>query len=188
MDPAPVYERGELLQRRPAAQSTAQSCERPARSGSIVANVNTDEMDVRASEPQALSAFQEIVPANADEPDVPAASWEGFREFWIQRRKIEDRNRSICSFYLVPIDGQPLPSFRPGQFLTFRLPIEDPVTHQPKTVVRCYTRRTWVFRFWSASFGSQGKASRRVIAWPMATSDNPAMGREGRAPGRTTQV
>ena len=97
------------------------------------------EMDVRANELQALSASQKIIPSNADEPDVPADSWAGFREFWVQRREVEDGNRSICSFYLVPIDGQPLPSFRPGQFLTFRLPIEDPATHQPKTVVRCYS-------------------------------------------------
>ena len=27
-----------------------------------------------------------------------------------------------------------------------------------------YTRRTWVFRFWSVPFAPQGKASRRVIA------------------------
>ena len=51
-----------------------------------------------------------------------------------------------------------------------------------------YTRRTWVLRFLSASFVSQGKALRRVIAGPMARSDNAAMGREGRAPVRKTQV
>ncbi len=97
------------------------------------------EMDARASDPQALSASQEIVPPKASEPGVPAASWEGFRDFRVQRREVEDGNGSICSFYLVPVDGQPLPRFRPGQFLTFRLPIEDPVTHQPKAVVRCYS-------------------------------------------------
>lgn len=97
------------------------------------------EMDVRVSKPQALSGSQELVPASTDAPSAPAASWEGFREFSVQRREIEDGNRSICSFYLVPIDGQPLPSFRPGQFLTFKLQIENPVTHQPKTVVRCYS-------------------------------------------------
>jgi len=96
-------------------------------------------MDVQASESQDLSASQEIVPLNADGPDIPVVSWEGFREFWVQRRKIEDGNGSICSFYLAPIDGHPLPAFRPGQFLTFRLPIEDPVTRQTKTVVRCYS-------------------------------------------------
>ncbi len=97
------------------------------------------EMDVQASEPQVLSGSRELASSSADRPGAPAVSWEGFREFSVQRREVEDGNRSICSFYLVPIDGQPLPSFRPGQFLTFRLPIEDPVTHRPKTVVRCYS-------------------------------------------------
>ncbi len=97
------------------------------------------EIDIQESEPQILSETQELVLSSADAPRAPAVSWEGFREFWVQRREIEDGNRSICSFYLVPIDGKPLASFRPGQFLTFKLPTEDPVTHQPKTVVRCYS-------------------------------------------------
>ena len=66
-------------------------------------------------------------------------AWEGFREFQVLRRVFENPNHSICSFYLVPIDGQALPRFKPGQFLTFKLPTEDPVTRQPKTVVRCYS-------------------------------------------------
>ncbi len=96
------------------------------------------EIDLRTSEPQAISSSLGAGTSSADTPRIPA-SWEGFREFKVERREIEDGNRSICSFYLVPIDDQPLPIFRPGQFLTFRLQIEDPVTHQPKTVVRCYT-------------------------------------------------
>ncbi len=97
------------------------------------------EIDVQASEPQLPSGTQELVLSSADESRATANSWEGFREFSVQRREIEDVNRSVCSFYLVPIDGQSLPSFRPGQFLTFKLITEDPVTHQPKTVVRCYS-------------------------------------------------
>jgi len=97
------------------------------------------EMDARASEPQALPRSQEFTPSSTDATSTPAASREGFREFRVQRRELEDGNRSICSFYLVPVNGQPLPSFKPGQFLTFKLTIEDPVTHQPKTVVRCYS-------------------------------------------------
>jgi hypothetical protein len=64
---------------------------------------------------------------------------DGFRELLVKRRVIEDDARSVCSFYLVPADGQPLPAFRPGQFLTFRLQLEDPVHHEPRTVVRCYS-------------------------------------------------
>lgn len=66
-------------------------------------------------------------------------AWEGFREFSVQRREFEDANRSICSFYLVPLDDKPLPAFRPGQFLTVRLMIQHPLTHENKVVVRCYS-------------------------------------------------
>ena len=97
------------------------------------------EIDVLVSEPQALSGSQESLHSISDSPSASATSWEGFREFSVQRREVEDGNRSICSFYLAPVDSQPLPSFRAGQYLTFKLPIEDPITHQPMTVVRCYS-------------------------------------------------
>ena len=70
---------------------------------------------------------------------APGPAWQGFREFIIQRRIIEDTNHDVCSFYLVPVDGNPLPSYRPGQFLTFTLPIEDPQSHETKNIIRCYS-------------------------------------------------
>ncbi|MFT5350757.1 MAG: ferredoxin-NADP reductase [Gammaproteobacteria bacterium] len=92
------------------------------------------------SRSKAKTLIEPHAPAtSAAKPVTNDLSWEGFREFMVQRREFEDSNRSICSFYLVPVDGKPLPAFRPGQFLTFRLSIEDSVTHQPKTVVRCYS-------------------------------------------------
>ncbi len=97
------------------------------------------ELHARAGGPEAILASQELGPPSADMPMAPAVSWEGFREFLVQRREVEDENGAICSFYLVPLDAKQLPSFRPGQFLTFRLSIEDPVTQQPKTLVRCYS-------------------------------------------------
>lgn len=66
-------------------------------------------------------------------------AWDGYREFTVQRREFEDANRSVCSFYLVPLDGNPLPAFRPGQFVSVRLVTEDPVTRENKPVVRCYS-------------------------------------------------
>jgi ferredoxin-NADP reductase len=39
-----------------------------------------------------------------------------------------------CSFYLVPVDGRPLPPFKPGQFLTFSIPIAG-----QRPAVRCYS-------------------------------------------------
>jgi hypothetical protein len=97
------------------------------------------EIVVPAGKPQDLSAPDKTVPLSADESVVPAVSWEGFREFRVQRREFENEDKSVCSFYLIPIDGRPLPAFRPGQFLTFRLSIEDPATGQNKSVVRCYS-------------------------------------------------
>lgn len=55
------------------------------------------------------------------------------------RRVIEDGTASVCSFYLVADDTQPLPPFMPGQYLTFKLRVHDPVTDQTKIVVRCYS-------------------------------------------------
>ena len=72
-------------------------------------------------------------------PVSTALAWEGYREFQVQHRVVEDTAQSICSFYLVPVDGRPLPPYKPGQFLTFKLPIVDPVTHESRTIVRCYS-------------------------------------------------
>ena len=95
-------------------------------------------LDERSSKVQTL--IESHAPATSvATPVTDNLTWEGFREFMVQRREFEDRNYSVCSFYLVPVDGNPLPAFRPGQFLTFKLSIEDSVMHQPKTVVRCYS-------------------------------------------------
>jgi len=60
-------------------------------------------------------------------------SWSGFRKFEVARKVPE--GGGICSFYLRPHDGKPLPSFNPGQYLTFRLDVPG----QSKPVMRCYS-------------------------------------------------
>jgi len=60
-------------------------------------------------------------------------SWSGFRKFRVQRKDKEIEN--VHSFYLVPHDGKPLPSFLPGQYLTFQLRVPD----EPKPIIRCYS-------------------------------------------------
>ena len=97
------------------------------------------EIDARGNDSPVMPAPQRPVPSSTDGRLAQSATWEGFREFRVQRRLIEDVNGFICSFYLVPVDGLPLPAFRPGQFLTFRLTTDDPVTGQRKTLVRCYS-------------------------------------------------
>jgi ferredoxin-NADP reductase len=95
------------------------------------------ELDQCKNTPQTVSTLTPSI--SADEMLNSNLAWEGFREFFVQRREFEDTNHSICSFYLVPVDGQPLPVFRPGQFLTFKLLIEDHISQRLKTVVRCYS-------------------------------------------------
>ena len=61
------------------------------------------------------------------------AAWSGFRKFVLQGKVLEAED--TCSFYFAPHDGQPLPAFMPGQYLTFRLPIPG----LDKPVTRCYS-------------------------------------------------
>ncbi|MDP6351468.1 MAG: 2Fe-2S iron-sulfur cluster-binding protein [Alphaproteobacteria bacterium] len=65
--------------------------------------------------------------------DLKELSWNGWRKFEVASKVPETSD--ICSFYLRPHDGRPLPPFQPGQFLTFQLHLPD----QRKPVVRCYS-------------------------------------------------
>lgn len=49
--------------------------------------------------------------------------WEGFRDFRIDRK--EEESTIITSFYLVPADGGELPAYKPGQYITLRMPSPD---------------------------------------------------------------
>jgi len=64
-------------------------------------------------------------------PQRPA--WPGFRPFLL-REKLRESD-DVTSFHLVPEDGQALPPYLPGQFLTVRLAI--PGVERP--VVRSYS-------------------------------------------------
>lgn len=79
-------------------------------------------------------AAQAPIPTGLDTASASASSaaWPGWREFRVARREFEDAARTQCSFHLQPVDGVPLPPFKPGQFLTFALPLE-------RTPIRCYS-------------------------------------------------
>jgi ferredoxin-NADP reductase len=66
-------------------------------------------------------------------------AWIGWQEFRVARRAFEDEARTQCSFHLVPVDGAPLPSFKPGQFLTFDLRIADTEAGGQRAITRCYS-------------------------------------------------
>lgn len=78
---------------------------------------------------------RQIAAANAArrEHEQTQAVWNGYRKFVVDR--IVDEADRVRSFYLVPHDGKPLPAFKSGQYLTFRLDIPG----QPKPVIRCYS-------------------------------------------------
>lgn len=58
--------------------------------------------------------------------------WDGFKPFKVVRKERE--SAIITSFYLAPADGGGLPSFKPGQYITVRLP--SPCGH---TTMRNYS-------------------------------------------------
>lgn len=59
-------------------------------------------------------------------PPPPPPAWAGFRPFEVQRKVRESED--VQSFYMRPKDDQPLPAYRPGQFLTLRVAAEDGTT------------------------------------------------------------
>ena len=75
----------------------------------------------------------QIIEAKRLENEKARLSWNGFRKFKVVSKVKETHD--ITSFYLSPHDGKPLPSFFPGQFLTFQLNIQSN-THP---IVRCYS-------------------------------------------------
>lgn len=75
------------------------------------------------------------IPTTKSKPEL---AWEGWREFKVVQRKVEDAARTQCSFYLEPLDGQPLPAFRPGQFLTFSLDVGGG-REVTRAITRCYS-------------------------------------------------
>ncbi|KAI1422750.1 globin-like protein [Xylaria sp. FL1777] len=51
-------------------------------------------------------------------------SWTSWRSFTISAKTPETSEGDLVSFTLKPVDGQPLPSFKPGQYVTVRLKIK----------------------------------------------------------------
>jgi ferredoxin-NADP reductase len=85
----------------------------------------------------ALKLIQDKVDAaqrqQSMEEQVAPSGWKGLRKFEVARKVSEGGD--ICSFYLVPHDGKPLCSFKPGQYLTFNLKVPG----HAAPVVRCYS-------------------------------------------------
>jgi nitric oxide dioxygenase len=50
-----------------------------------------------------------------------AGPWTNWRKFKITRREAE--SDTVTSFYLEPTDGAPLPTFKPGQYVSLQIPL-----------------------------------------------------------------
>jgi len=72
------------------------------------------------------------------EPVSVSAAWTGWRAFRVTHKVIENAAQDICSFHLAPQDGQALPPFFPGQYLTFRLDVPLP-GGETEAITRCYS-------------------------------------------------
>lgn len=82
----------------------------------------------RAAFVRRATAAAQIARATKAIPD-----WTGWRPFRIAA--VVDEARDVKSFYLSPVDGQPLAPFLPGQYLTFHLPIPGGAAR----LTRCYS-------------------------------------------------
>ncbi len=69
-----------------------------------------------------------------------SGAWPGWRAFKVTRRAFEDAAQSQCSFHLQLVDGQPLPRFKPGQYLTFALAnVGAAPGAEGRSLTRCYS-------------------------------------------------
>ncbi|KAJ6111453.1 hypothetical protein N7523_007514 [Penicillium sp. IBT 18751x] len=59
-----------------------------------------------------------------------SAGWTDWREFRIT--DIIEESDEITSFYLAPVDGKPLPSFRPGQYISVQVYVPELEHIQPR--------------------------------------------------------
>ena len=75
----------------------------------------------------------EAAKAQRAQQEHSAQYWKAYRKF-VVRKKVSEAD-GICSFYLAPHDGKPLPRFEPGQFLSFSLNLPD----RDKPLVRSYS-------------------------------------------------
>ena len=103
------------------------------------------------------------------QPQKTEFLWQGKRKFRVVNRVYENLNQDICSFYLEPHDGRSIPSFRPGQFLTFAVPAPG----ETEPVTRCYSL-------------SDSPAARNYYRVTVKRIDPPVDALEGTPPGQSS--
>lgn len=67
--------------------------------------------------------------------------WKGFKTFRVIKK--EKESSVITSFYLSPADGSPLPLFKPGQYITLRVPTQNGSTTMRNYSLSDKPNRNW---------------------------------------------
>ncbi|KAI1770528.1 flavohemo protein [Hypoxylon cercidicola] len=78
----------------------------------------------------AYSALADIFISREQKLYAAHGDWQSWRRFTIQKKVPE--TSEITSFYLVPEDGAPLPSFLPGQYISLQLFVPQMGHNQPR--------------------------------------------------------
>lgn len=68
--------------------------------------------------------------------------WQGFRRFVVSKK--EQESSVVTSFYLAPEDKGPLPSFKPGQYITIRVHTEDGQTTMRQYSLSAKPNSAWL--------------------------------------------
>lgn len=63
-----------------------------------------------------------------------SAAWRGWKEFVVEKKVNEAED--VTSFYFAPKDGKPLPSYKPGQYISVQKFITELGFNQSRQYVR----------------------------------------------------
>ncbi|MFD1927639.1 NO-inducible flavohemoprotein [Sporosarcina siberiensis] len=74
--------------------------------------------------------IEDVMYADAEQMD---GGWRTFKDFTIENKVVE--SEVITSFYLKPVDGMKLPSYKPGQYISLRINIPG----EKNTLIRQYS-------------------------------------------------
>lgn len=79
--------------------------------------------DVKLAWTKAYSVMAKMLTGRESHIYREFEQWKAWRKFMIYDKKNETIGGSIVSFTLKPVDGKPLPTFLPGQYVTLRLTV-----------------------------------------------------------------
>ncbi|KAJ9653828.1 hypothetical protein H2198_007056 [Neophaeococcomyces mojaviensis] len=79
-----------------------------------------------------LAAYMQLAPLMASREETIAqehesttGGWRGWRNVRIAKKVPESKDGNIKSFYLESTDGQPLPTYKPGQYISVRVDVPN---------------------------------------------------------------